>query len=135
MVRSSSAMSCSVASVRSGSEDRRLLPSMARKSDVKLLRAPSARVVGSQIWATSADSRLKLLRRQMLNIPSTATSEKNSRNTAARWERIDCGCRIKGTIRCQKYSVAAASVTCTYTGGPRPVELARKVLPENVFFG
>jgi hypothetical protein len=31
--------------------------------------------------------------------------------------------------------VAAASVTCTYTEGLRPVELARKVLPENVFFG
>ena len=57
---------------------------MARKSEVKLLRSPSARVFGSHTSATSADSRLKLLRRQMLNDPSTTTSKKNSRNTAVR---------------------------------------------------
>ena len=77
-------MSVSVAAISDGSVDNRLLPSMARKSEVKLLRSPSTRVVGSQTSATSADSRLKLLSRQMLNEPSTQTSRKKTRNTPAR---------------------------------------------------
>ena len=41
----------------------------------------------------------------------------------------------QGDHQAPKYSVAAASVTCTYTGRLRLTELARKLLPENVFFG
>ena len=73
-----------VAAVSAGSDDNRLLPSIARKSEVKLLRSPSTRVVGSHNSATSAERRLKLLSRQMLNRPRTTTSKKNSRNTAVR---------------------------------------------------
>ena len=79
-------MSFSVAAVSAGSEDKRLLPSMARKSEVKLLRSPSARVVGSQTSATSADSRLKLLSRQMLNEPSTADQQEKTPGIPRRGE-------------------------------------------------
>src|SRR5580693_3465212 len=71
MERSSTAICCSVAATSAGPDDSRLLPSMARKSEVKLFRSPSARVFGSHTSATSADRALKLLRRQMLNRPST----------------------------------------------------------------
>ena len=74
----------SVAAVSEGSEESRLLPSIARKSEVKLFRSPSTRVFGSHSSATSADRRLKLLSRQMLNRPSTTTSKKKTRNTAVR---------------------------------------------------
>src|SRR5215831_9198391 len=94
MERSSCSICLSVAAISEGSEDRRLLPSMARKSEVKLLRSPSTRVLGSHNSATSADTLLKLLRREMLNPPRTTTSRKKNRNTKAKWNLIERGCRI-----------------------------------------
>ena len=50
----------SVAAISAGSESNRLLPSMARKSEVKLLRSPSTRVFGSHSSATSADRPIEI---------------------------------------------------------------------------
>ena len=94
MDRSSSSICASVALISDGSEDRRLLPSMARKSEVKLLRSPSTRVFGSHSSATSADTLLKLLRREMLNKPRTTTSRKKNKKIKAKWNLIERGCLI-----------------------------------------
>src|ERR1039458_2116178 len=94
MERSSSTISFSVTVISDGSDDRRSLPSAARKSDVKLLRSPSARILGSHTSATSADDWLKLLSREMLNKPRTTTSTKKNRKTEARRNLIERGCRI-----------------------------------------
>src|SRR5437879_5000111 len=94
MERSSCAISFSVVVISEGSDDRRLLPSIARKSDVKLLRSPSTRVFGSQSSATSADTLLKLFKREMLNRPRITTSKKKNRKTKAKWNLIDRGCLI-----------------------------------------
>src|ERR1700680_3498725 len=98
MDRSSSSISFSVAAISDGSDDRRLLPSMARKSEVKLLRSPSTRVFGSHNSATSVDTRLKLLRREALNKTRTTTSRKKNKKTKARWNLIERGCRIWPTV-------------------------------------
>ena len=101
MERSSCSISFSVATISDESDDSRLLPSMARKSDVKLLRSPRTRVIGSHSSAMSADSRLKWLRREMLNKPRTTTSKKKNRKTEASWNRIERGCRMGQTVTCK----------------------------------
>src|SRR5262249_50972411 len=60
--------------------------------EVKLLRSPSSRVLGSQRSRMSAETRLKSLNRSMLNSPSTSTSRKKKKNTADRRKRIDRSC-------------------------------------------
>src|SRR5215471_21166435 len=96
MDRSSSSICFSVAVISAGSDDSRLLPSMARKSDVESLRSPSARLFGSHRSAMSAETWWKPFSREMLNQPSTTTSKKKNRKTEARWNRIERGCRIVG---------------------------------------
>src|SRR5215831_3703666 len=94
MDRSNSSISFSVAVIWDDCDDRRLLPSMARRSDVKLLRSPRTRVFGSHTSAISADKLLKLLRRDMLNKPRTTTNKKKNKKTNARWNLSERGCRI-----------------------------------------
>src|SRR5437660_5046545 len=94
MERSSCSISFSVAVIWDGSDDSRLLPSIARKSDVKLLRSPSTRVFGSHSSAMSSDRLLKLLSREMLNKPRITTNRKKNRKTKVRWNLIERGWRI-----------------------------------------
>jgi len=56
--RSRSTISFSMVSLSTGSEDSSFSPSAARKSEVKLLRSPSARVLGSQRTRICADASL-----------------------------------------------------------------------------
>src|SRR6516225_9330495 len=99
MERSNSSISFSVAAIWDDSDDRRLLPSIARKSDVKLLRSPRTRVFGSQSSAISSDKLLKLLRREMLNKPRITTKRKKNKKTNVRWNLIERGCLI--VAKCQ----------------------------------
>src|ERR1700716_3058725 len=94
MDKSSFSISFSVAAPSDALDDRRLLPSIARKSDVTLLRSPRTRVFGSHNSAISRDTLLKLLRREMLNKPRTTTSKKKNKKTKASWNWIERGCLI-----------------------------------------
>src|SRR5258707_14114445 len=94
MERFSCYISFSVAGIWDGPDDSRLLPSIARKSDVKLLRSPSTRVFGNHSSAISADRLLKLLRREMLNRPRITTNRKKNKKTKVRWNLIERGWRI-----------------------------------------
>ena|SRR6516162_7704033 len=94
MDRSNCSISFSVAVICDDCDDRRLLPSMARKSDVKLLRSPRTRVFGNHNSAISADRLLKLLRREMLNKPRMTTNKKKNKKTNVRWNLIERGCLI-----------------------------------------
>src|SRR5438034_5573815 len=94
MERSNCSISFSVAVIWDGSDDSRLLPSIARKSDVKLLRSPSTRVFGSHSSAMSSDRLLKLLSREMLNKPRITTNRKKNKKTKVRWNLIERGWRI-----------------------------------------
>src|SRR6476660_8431604 len=75
-------------------DDSKSRPSVARKSEVKLLRSPRMRVLGSQTSAIPVDTLLKSVSREMLNNPSTITSKKNRKNTKDRWNRMDRGFRM-----------------------------------------
>src|SRR5205807_10378317 len=107
MERSNCSISFSVAVIWDGSDDSRLLPAIARKSDVKLLRSPSTRVFGSHSSAMSSDRLLKLLSREMLNKPRITTNRKKNKKTKEssnlieRCWRIVAECEVDENHRCK----------------------------------